>query len=101
MIKFKKYIYLCLLVVVISSCRNPEIDLGNGIIVKIELFKKKNGKLPDQLSDLGIKETEQGPIYYEKRDSINYTVSFGTSMGESMIYYSDSKKWEELYREMK
>jgi hypothetical protein len=101
MIKFRKYIYLCLLTVLIISCRNQEIELGNMAISKIEMFKKKNGKLPDQLADLGIKETEQGPIYYEKRDSVNYTVSFGNSMGESIIYYSDSKKWEEHYREMK
>jgi hypothetical protein len=27
-------------------------------------------------------------------DSANYIVYFGTSLGESMVYYSDTKEWD-------
>jgi len=71
---------------------------GNEVIKKIEHYRQMNGTLPKSLSDIGIKEKEEGPIYYEKRDSINYTVWFGTSIGESKIYYSDSNRWEQHLR---
>ena len=63
------------------------------LVIKIESFRKHNGRLPESLSELGIKETEEGPLYYDKQDSINYNLSFGTSLGESETYHSDSKKW--------
>ncbi|MBK8485174.1 MAG: hypothetical protein IPO86_05425 [Saprospiraceae bacterium] len=76
---------------------------GNEFIEKIEKYKKDNNKLPTSLSAIGIaiKNESDPPIYYERKDSIHYTVSFGTTLGESKIYYSDSKKWEDRYREMK
>ena len=30
---------------------------------------------------------------YEKKDSINYSIWFGTVLGESIIYDSDTKQW--------
>jgi hypothetical protein len=42
----------------------------------------------------------EGPLFYEKRDSVNYMVYFGTSLGESMIYYSDTKEWDYRLRGM-
>jgi hypothetical protein len=72
------------------------LEKGNTVIEKIENFKSRNGYLPSNLLD--IKETEEGPIFYERKDSLNYIVYFGTSLGESMIYYSDSKKWEDRLR---
>lgn len=35
-----------------------------------------------------------------KMDSLHYTLSFGAKLGESKIYYSDSKKWEGRNREI-
>ncbi len=74
------------------------IKQGNEIVNKIEIYKKKYNKLPDSLEEIGLKSSEEGPLYYNKWDSINYMVSFGTSLGESKIYYSDTKKWENYLR---
>lgn len=76
---------------------------GNVIIKKIELYKQQNRQLPNSLSDLGISEKDESdpPLYYERRDSTHYTLSFNISMDDSKFYYSDSKKWEDNYREMK
>jgi hypothetical protein len=84
-----------------TSCNDRErrlIKKGNDLVNKVELYKKNKGKLPASLSDLGIKETEEGPLYYQKRDSLGYKIWFGTSLGESETYYSDSKKWEDHQR---
>lgn len=96
------YLSLCLL-----GCKDSRehtlMQQGNEFVVKIEEYKKDNNRLPVSLSDIGItvKNESDPPIYYEKKDSIHYTLSFGTTLGESKIYYSDSKKWEDRYREMK
>lgn len=86
-----------------SRRENTLMHQGNEFVEKIEQYKKDNNRLPVSLSDIGItvKSEYEPPIYYEKRDSIHYTISFGTTLGESKIYYSDSKKWEDRYREMK
>jgi type II secretory pathway pseudopilin PulG len=96
------YFSLCLLGCK-GSRENTLMQQGNEFVGKIEQYKKDNNRLPVSLSDIGItvKSESEPPIYYEKRDSIHYTVSFGTTLGESKIYYSDSKKWEDRYREMK
>lgn len=46
---------------------NDLINQGNEIIIKIDNYKIEKGKLPESLSDIGIKETEEGPIFYKKR----------------------------------
>ena len=93
---------LCLFVCK-GSRENNLMQQSNEFVKKIEQYKKDNNRLPVSLSDIGIivKNESDPPIYYEKKDSIHYTVSFGTTLGESKIYYSDSKKWEDKYREMK
>ncbi|MCE7862372.1 MAG: hypothetical protein DYG99_02405 [Bacteroidetes bacterium CHB5] len=75
------------------------IERGNDIIIKIEQFKTDFGKLPSSLEELGINE-EVGvdALYYHKRDSVNFILSFGTILGESKIYYSDCKMWEDINR---
>jgi hypothetical protein len=66
---------------------------GNEIVGKVESFRKDKGRLPDSLSELGIKETEGGPIYYAKKSDTKYLLWFGAELGESVSYDSDSKKW--------
>jgi len=68
------------------------ISRGNEIIQRIEAFKSNQKRLPNSLSEVGIGEEE---LFYNKYDSIHYIVWYGTSLGESVTYYSDSKKWEE------
>ena len=79
------------------------ITEGDLIVDKIEKYKHERGYPPTSLSEIGmiIKDESDPPFYYDKRDSVNYTLSFVTNLGESKIYYSDSKKWEDRFREMK
>jgi effector-binding domain-containing protein len=75
---------------------------GKEIINKVEEYKKVNNRLPNSLSDMGIEEHDgMDALYYYKRDSINYTVSFPISAEKHKFYYSDSQKWEDGYRDMK
>jgi hypothetical protein len=75
---------------------------GNELVEKIEAFKDINNRLPISLEEIGIEERDGvDALYYTKRDSLHYTVSFGTSLGESKFYYSDNKKWEDRYRKIK
>lgn len=86
-----------------SSCSYSDkklIKQGDELVLKIEGFKAEKGYLPNSLEDIGIKETLEGPLFYVKWDSINYMVYFGTSLGESMIYYSDTKEWDYRLRGM-
>lgn len=79
------------------------INEGNLIIQKIEHYRQVHNQLPNSLTDIGIeiKSESDPPLYYDKMDNLHYTISFGTSLGESKIYYSDSKQWEDFYREMR
>ena len=67
---------------------------GNEAIIKIEEFKSKNGKLPNSLSEVEIVETENGPIYYERKNDSKYILWFGKELGESVTYDSDTKQWK-------
>lgn len=97
-------IYLIILLSVsFTKCRNSDKSLmrqGNELAAKVEEYKKNSGKLPSRLKDLDIKETMEGPLFYEKKDSVNYIIWFGTTLGESMIYYSDTKEWDYRLREI-
>lgn len=82
---------------------NRLIDEGNLMVKKIEDFKKKNKRLPKSLEEIGIKEKDGADVldYNIDRDSINYRISFIMSIDNSKIYYSDSRKWEDYYRDMR
>lgn len=85
-------IFIC-----IFSCNSRDYQLkkqGNVIIKKIENYRLINHKLPNGLKDIGIEETLEGPIYYNKIDSTKYIIWYGTTLGESIIYNSETKKWE-------
>lgn len=71
---------------------------GNELISEIEKYKVERGVLPENLAAIGVNETDDFPLYYQKYDSSNYIIWFGTSLGESITYFSDSKKWEEHFR---
>jgi hypothetical protein len=99
----KNKIIMFVLLALILCCCNPNRSLekqGNELVKKIEVYKEKNGELPKTLEDLGIKETLEGPLFYVKCDSVNYMVYYGTTLGESMYYYSDTKKWDYRLRGM-
>jgi hypothetical protein len=66
---------------------------GAAIIEKIETFKARNARLPESLSDLGLKDSEEGPIYYRKTSDSSYEIWFGAGLGESVTYSSQAKAW--------
>jgi hypothetical protein len=67
---------------------------ANEIIEKIEDYRKYHKKLPDSLEDIGEQERMEGPVYYNKWDSDNYTISFsGRSVGSSCVYHSETGEW--------
>lgn len=70
------------------------IKQGNELVIKIEDFKKANDKFPVSLDEITIQEKLEGPIYYELKDSSRYILWFGTTLGESITYDSENKKWE-------
>lgn len=75
---------------------------GDAIVIKVDKYKYINGRLPNSLREIGVIEKDGADaIYYLKQDSVNYMLWYGVSLGESMTYYSDSKKWENSYRKMK
>ena len=78
------------------------IQKGEDIVEKIELFRKKNHCLPKDLNEIGILEEENAhALYYDVRNDTSYTVSFMMSIDYNKTYYSDTKKWENGYREIK
>lgn len=67
---------------------------GAILIDQIEKFKQREGRLPNDIGELGEKENMGRGPYYEKKDSVNYTVYFNIGFDhESKIYYSDRKEW--------
>lgn len=70
------------------------IKQGNEIAAKVEDYKTKKGKTPDSLTDVGVEEKLEGPIFYEKKSDTGYRLWFGTGLGESVVYNSQTRKWE-------
>ncbi len=100
----KSNLYLIPLFILFFSCSNYEHnkEIGNSIVEKIEIYKVKQGYLPNSLKDINQEEVINKVLFcYEKVDSTNYMVWFGTTVGEGVYYYSDSKQWENRLREMK
>ena len=73
------------------------IKKGNIIVEKIEEFKNVHGRLPDDLSEIGIPDIMGGidTLYYDKYDDFYYTISFGQGLGDSTIFRSDIMQWVE------
>lgn len=94
--KFKILSAIVFLFCFFCSCRdNREKEkLGEEISVKIENYKTLNGRLPKDLSEIGVVEKMEGPIYYAKKNDTTYILYYGGDLGESIIYNSKTKKWE-------
>jgi predicted small secreted protein len=86
-------VILTLTLAAVVGC-NSKRRAGNDIVAKIERFKKSTGHLPSALSDIGVTADENCPCYCKTGDG-NYIVWYGTTLGESDTYDSQTKKWSE------
>jgi len=90
-----KYIIIAVLLTFVFSCgvdsrKKDSIKL----IEQISSFKEKNGRYPYNLREIGVKEDESGPIYYQLTDdSTNYRLWYGLGLGDSEEYKSETGKW--------
>jgi hypothetical protein len=87
-------ILLAFVIAGFSCASNSKTARGNEIVGKIESFKKEKGRLPESLSEIGIEEKEDSPIHYEKKSDAKFILWYGTSLGESATYDSDTKQWK-------
>ena len=79
---------------------NKLIQQGNEIVKQIELFKLEKGRLPNNLVEIGIVETEANP-FYEKRSDLDYIVFFNIGFDDILVYSSNSKRWGNSQEEVK
>lgn len=101
--KKKHNIYIVFLSILLISCNyeRQNIKAGNTIVKKIEEYKNENDTLPISLIELGQDEMIDGVLFcYKKEDSVNYMVWFGTTLGEGIYYFSDTREWEKHWRLM-
>src|SRR4051812_20017984 len=64
-----------------------EFRTGNEIVSRVETFRTRSGRLPENLEEVGIKDPDLN-VFYRKIGPDEYSVWFGTSLGESETYNS-------------
>lgn len=82
------------IIVILRKCEyNNYLNKGEELIILVEKYKQNTGKLPESVSELGIKETMGEGPYYEKKDT-SYIIYFNIGFDKSLIYDSNNKKWQ-------
>lgn len=69
-------------------------DKGMYLIKKIETFRQHERRLPNNLTELGVEEPMNSGPYYEKVDSLHYTIYFVLGFDGYRQYNSKSKEWK-------
>jgi hypothetical protein len=75
---------------------HSEINQGNEVVRKVELFRRTHGKLPSTIADLTVSNSLADRFYYQRCDENRYIVWFGTTLGESLTYDSGSRDWASI-----
>jgi hypothetical protein len=73
-----------------------EIHQGNGLVLNIEKFRREQGRLPGSVEELAITDADTLRLFYAKCSESRYIVWFGTTLGESMTYTSETRRWHDL-----
>lgn len=95
------WLFLIIVLPIASCIAGYEFDAwqnkkeGKKVIAQIEGYKLQHGRLPASLTDIGIEEKMEEPIYYGVEDDNGYYVYFGTTLGESTTYHSNTRKWDD------
>lgn len=92
--KCKSLLVAVILSLLFACSSKDKLKVGNEVAVKVERFRNEKGRLPNSLNEIGIEETESGPIFYERENDTKYILWFGTELGESKTYDSDTKQWK-------
>jgi len=71
-----------------------KFNAGNKAVSRVESFKRNRGRLPEALDEVGIEDSESSQVHYTRQSATEYTVWFGTTLGDCMTYDSRSEKWE-------
>ncbi|MCK4260902.1 MAG: hypothetical protein KAX49_18135 [Halanaerobiales bacterium] len=93
--KLSFIILICLAIYIFFQCTYIfEYQEAKKIINHVENFHSSVGRYPNSLEEIGIKESEDNTVYYEKVSEDHYIIWFGTTVGESRVYDSKRKTWE-------
>ena len=76
--------------------QRQQIKIGEKIISQVEASRKNHGRLPADLKEVGIDDSDDFRVFYEKMNENDYCVWFGTTLGESESYTSRTRKWDDL-----
>jgi hypothetical protein len=76
-----------------KTTHQKRIASGDTAVNLIEFFKKRNGRLPDSLEEVGMFNKQ---LLYKKWDSAHYMVWFKRSFGDATSYDSHTKEWKDF-----
>ena len=63
------------------------------IQASLESYRQQYGHYPDSISQIGLVEREEGPLYYQRESESSYILWFGTTLGESVTFNSTDRRW--------
>ena len=75
---------------------------GLELVAKIDAFKKENGRLPENLGELGLKQWSDwgaykyrgGVFYYEQKRDSTYRLEYLLDFDTNKSYNQETGKWE-------
>jgi hypothetical protein len=77
-----------------SIVYSREIKHGNEIVRSIDVFQKREGRLPSSLSEVGITDNDQERYFFQACAGGQYIIWFDTRLGKSMVYGSANHEWD-------
>src|ERR1700686_950871 len=67
-------VLILMLAVAVVGCNSSKRKAGDNVVAEVEHFMKSNGRLPNALSDMGIKEGESCRCYCKTGDVVSTTM---------------------------
>jgi hypothetical protein len=85
------------ILLLVTACKIKMEDKqaqAEAVLAKIQQFQEQHHRLPQNLTEMGLPETETGPIYYDKKTDDQYILWYGTELGTSRRYDSAEGEWK-------